>query len=275
MSKIIVPTDFTPVSFISIRYACEVGKATGSEIHLLHIVKNRNEVDEANRKMAEQAASFNKEFNCQLQTIARVGNIFDDIPDVAEEEKAELIVMGTHGMQGLQYLVGSNALRVITESKVPIIIVQKDSKKSAVVNKILVPLDLHKETKQKLRFAADVAKRFGAEIHLISPKEKDEYLHNRLARNISYSEGYLEEQGVKYKTTVTDADSGGFVKDLIKYAKYAEIDMICILNTAEERLVHAFGIDSEQKIITNDAAIPVMILNPAVTYKDSASVFAQ
>jgi hypothetical protein len=53
------------------------------------------------------------------------------------------------------------------------------------------------------------------------------------------------------------------------------IDMICILNTAEERLVHAFGVDSEQKIITNEAGIPVMILNPSVTYKDSTSIFAQ
>jgi hypothetical protein len=65
------------------------------------------------------------------------------------------------------------------------------------------------------------------------------------------------------------------VKDLLKYANYAEIDLICILNTAEDRLVHAFGIDSEQKIITNEAGIPVMILNPTATYKDSASVFAQ
>jgi nucleotide-binding universal stress UspA family protein len=275
MSKIIVPTDFTPVSHIAIRYACEVGKATGSEIHLLHIVKNRNEVDTANAKMAEQAALFGKEFGCELKTIARVGNIFDDIPDVAEEEKAELVVMGTHGLQGMQFIVGSNALRIVSESKVPIIIVQKESKKNAAVNKILVPLDLHQETKQKLRFAADVAKRFDAEIHLISPKEKDEYLHNRLARNISYAEGYMEERGVRYKTTITDADSGGFVKDLLKYSRFAEIDMICILNTAEERLVHAFGVDSEQKIITNDAAIPVMILNPAATYKDSSSVFAQ
>jgi nucleotide-binding universal stress UspA family protein len=275
MSKIIVPTDFTPVSHIAIRYACEVGKATGSEIHLLHIVKNRNEVDTANAKMAEQAALFGKEFGCELKTIARVGNIFDDIPNVAEEEKAELIVMGTHGLQGMQFIVGSNALRIVTESKVPVVIVQDQTTQSARVSRLLLPIDLHQETKQKLRIASEVARRYQAEVHLISPKETDEFLHNRLARNISYSEGFLEEQGIAYKTVVTQSGSSGFVKDLLKYAVENAIDMICILNTAEERLVHAFGVDSEQKIITNGAGIPVMILNPSVTYKDSTSIFAQ
>lgn len=275
MGKIIVATDFTAVSNIAVRYACEVGSATKSEVHLLHIVKNKNEVDSANEKMAAQANVHSVETGYPVKYIARVGNIFDDIPNVAEEEKAELIVMGTHGLQGMQFIVGSNALRIVTESKVPVVIVQTQTKQSAKVSKLLLPIDLHQETKQKLRIASEVARRYQAEVHLISPKETDEFLHNRLARNISYSEGFLEEQGIAYKTVVTPSGSSGFVKDLMKYAEENAIDMICILNTAEERLVHAFGVDSEQKIITNEAGIPVMILNPSVTYKDSTSIFAQ
>jgi len=275
MGKIIVATDFTPVSQVAVRYACEVGAATNSEVHLLHIVKSKGEVDQAHAKLDEQARAHSTFSGSPVKHIVRVGNIFDDIPNVAEEEKAELIVMGTHGLQGMQFIVGSNALRIVTESKVPVVIVQDQSKRSARVSKLLLPIDLHQETKQKLRIASEVAKHYGAEIHLISPKETDEFLHNRLARNIAYSEGFLEEAGVAYKTTVTDSGSGGFVKDLLKYAETSGIDLICILNTAEERLVHAFGIDSEQKIITNEAAIPVMILNPAATYKDSTSIFAQ
>jgi nucleotide-binding universal stress UspA family protein len=275
MGKIIVATDFTSVSNIAVRYACGVGSSTKSEVYLLHIVKNKNEVDSANEKMAAQASFHSVETGYPVKYIARVGNIFDDIPNVAEEEKAELIVMGTHGLQGMQFIVGSNALRIVTESKVPVVIVQDQTTQSAKVSRLLLPIDLHQETKQKLRIAGEVARRYQAEVHLISPKETDEFLHNRLARNISYSEGFLEEQGIAYKTVVTQSGSSGFVKDLLKYAEENAIDMICILNTAEERLVHAFGVDSEQKIITNEAGIPVMILNPSVTYKDSTSIFAQ
>jgi len=275
MGKIIVATDFTSVSDIAVRYACQVGAVTQSEPYLLHIVKSKGDVDQALVKLTEQAGRHTNQAGTTVHTMVRVGNIFDDIPNVAEEEKAELIVMGTHGLQGMQFIVGSHALRIVTDSKVPVVIVQENTRQSAAVSKLLVPIDLHQETKQKLRIASEIAKRYKAEIHLLSPKETDEFLHNRLARNISYSEGFLEELGIPYKTEITPSSSSGFVKDLLAYAATNQIDMICILNTAEERLVHAFGMDSEQKIITNEAGIPVMILNPAVTYKDAASIFAQ
>ncbi|MFN5621455.1 MAG: universal stress protein [Flavobacteriales bacterium] len=272
MSKIIVPTDFTAVSEVAIRYAVELSTHIRGKVQLLHIVDKESERADSTAKMTAQAEKNGLDASTVLTA---VGNIFEDIPDASEKAGAELIVMGTHGLRGMQFIVGSNALRVVSEGNVPFIIVQEETKRSANIHKILAPLDLHQETKQKLKIVADVAQKFGAEVHLVSPKETDEYLHNKLERNVAYAEGYLEERNVKYKTAVTDAGSSGFVKDLLKYANYAEIDLICILNTAEDRLVHAFGIDSEQKIITNESGIPVMILNPAATYKDSASVFAQ
>lgn len=275
MNKILVPTDFTTVSEFAIKYACEIAEVTGYSVHILHIVRSEKEVDDANKKLALQASTLGEKFKIKIQGMCKVGNIFDDIPMVAEEEKAQLVVMGTHGLRGMQFIVGSNALRIISESTVPIIIIQDNNTRSAKLKKILAPLDLHKETKQKLKIAADVAERFKAEVHLISPQETDEYLHNRLTRNLAYAEGYMEERKLAYKTSVTESGSSGFVKELIKYARYAEIDLICILNTAEEQLIHAFGMDSEQKIITNDALIPVMVLNPAITLVDDRSIFAQ
>lgn len=274
MSKIIVPTDFTPVSEVAIRYACEIATYTKSEVHLLHIVHEDDGMKEAHAQLTEQA-NRHRNAGVNIDVIAKEGSIFEDIPAIAESHGAELIIMGTHGLRGMQFLVGSNALRIVSETKVPMIIVQEGTQLSAKVTKVLAPLDLHKETKQKLRFAADVAERFHAEVHLISPKESDEFLNNRLERNVSYSEGYMEERNVKYVTHVTKSGEGAFVKDLLQYAKENSIDLICILNTAEDRLIHAFGVDAEQKIITNEHAIPVMILNRTATYKDDRSIFAQ
>ena len=89
------------------------------------------------------------------------------------------------------------------------------------------------------------------------------------------SEGYFIENNVPCKTKVTEEDSSGFVKELLKYAQYAEIDLICILNFAGERLIHAFGADEEQKVMTNDAGIPTMVINPITANVDSRSIFAQ
>jgi hypothetical protein len=65
------------------------------------------------------------------------------------------------------------------------------------------------------------------------------------------------------------------VKEIVKYGLYAEIDLICILNFAGERLIHAFGADAEQKIITNEAGIPTMVINPISANVDARSIFAQ
>ncbi|MFM7729003.1 MAG: universal stress protein, partial [Flavobacteriales bacterium] len=136
MSKIIVPTDFTPVSEIALRYASQLAGYIKSEVHLLHIVENEEERAEAESKMKDMLTRMNVS---NVGTLTDVGNIFDDIPDMAEREKAELVVMGTHGLRGMQFIVGSNALRVVSEGNVPFIIVQEETKRSANIQKILAP----------------------------------------------------------------------------------------------------------------------------------------
>jgi hypothetical protein len=40
-------------------------------------------------------------------------------------------------------------------------------------------------------------------------------------------------------------------------------------------LIHAFGVAAEQQVITNDAGIPVLVINPISANVDSRSIFAQ
>jgi nucleotide-binding universal stress UspA family protein len=275
MSKIIVPTDFSSTSDAAVNYACEISKTLKSPVEILHIVKDQSEEAGALAKLNAQISKHKEKTGVEATPVVRFGNIFDEIPKMTEELNGELIVMGTHGLTGLQYLTGSNALRVISDSDAQFIVVQEKTKHSANIKRILVPLDLHKETKQKIKFASDLAKKFNAEVHIICPKETDEFLNNQVKRNMSYAEGYFVEHGVACKTKVTEEGSSGFVKELLKYAQYAEIDLICILNFAGERLIHAFGVAAEQQVITNDAGIPVLVINPISANVDSRSIFAQ
>lgn len=275
MSKIIVPTDFSSTSDAAVNYACEISKTLKSPVEVLHIVKDKSGEADALTKLNAQISKHKEKTGIEATPTIRFGSIFEEIPKMTEELNGELIVMGTHGLTGLQYLTGSNALRVISDSDAQFIVVQEKTKHSANIKRILVPLDLHKETKQKIKFASALAQKFNAEVHIICPKETDEFLSNQVKRNMSYAEGYFVEHGVACKTKVTEEGSSGFVKELLKYAQYAEIDLICILNFAEERLIHAFGVAAEQQVITNDAGIPVLVINPISANVDSRSIFAQ
>jgi nucleotide-binding universal stress UspA family protein len=44
-NKILIPVDFTPVAKSAISYAVQVAKEMNAIVHLLHIVKNQEEVD--------------------------------------------------------------------------------------------------------------------------------------------------------------------------------------------------------------------------------------
>ncbi|MFM2227695.1 MAG: hypothetical protein RL664_1038 [Bacteroidota bacterium] len=275
MSKIIVPSDFSSTSDVAVNYACEISKILRTPVEILHIVKDKSEEAGALAKLNAQISKYKEKTGVEATPVVRFGNIFDEIPKMTEELTGELVVMGTHGLSGLQYIIGSNALRVISDSDAQFIVVQEKTKQSANIKRILVPLDLHKETKQKIKFANDLAKKFNAEVHIICPKESDEFLNNQVKRNMAYAEGYFVENGVTCKTKVADEGSSGFVKEIVKYAQYAEIDLMCILNFAGERLIHVFGADAEQKIITNEPGIPVLVINPISANVDARSVFAQ
>jgi nucleotide-binding universal stress UspA family protein len=265
-NKVLVPTDFTRVADNAISHAMVLAKSIGGEVYLLHVVPKQGEVDEARRKLdMEIGRAKALDESVPVHKLVRVGSIFDDISDAAAEINATLIVMGTHGMRGMQFITGSNALRVITSSNVPFVVVQERPIKAGGYDSIVVPLDLHKETRQKLTLVADMAKYFGSKVHLITPKEDDEFLHKQLVNHIKFANQYLDERGIQHDATISQEDSGDFVKAVVRHAIAVDADLVAIMNLAQGNIFGVLGVPYEQEVITNEAQIPVMCMNPRET----------
>jgi len=264
--KILVPIDFTEISECALGHASRTAEQIGADVVLLHVVEDQNNSDEAKVKLDSIAldAKSNAQ-NVVFEQLVRVGNIFDDIGDAATGVGASLIIMGTHGKKGMQYLVGSHALRVITNSSIPFIVVQLKGIDEHGYKNIVVPLDLHKETKQKLKLVAAVAKYFGSKVHLITPNESDEFLKNQLKRNIAFAQQYLRERNIDHDAKISNEDGSDFAKAILKYAVQLDADLITIMNLQKNSLMGILGSSYEQDMITNDAMVPVMCINPIAT----------
>lgn len=271
--KILVPTDFTKVSDTALEHALLVARTIDAEIHVIHIIDSKKQIAEARLKLEALRDRISREHNVEIHTIARIGSIFEDIDKVATEEDASLIIMGTHGMRGMQFLTGSRALKIVTESSVPFIVVQERPIRAHGYHKLVVPLDLHKETKQKLSLVADMAKYFHSKVHLISPGETDEFLKNQLERNIMFAEEYLSDKNIPYEVEITENKSDGFVKGLLKYSASIEADLICIMNFYDSGIMSFFSSNYEQQVITNEAQIPVLCVNPVDVYMVDKAIF--
>lgn len=255
---IIVPHDFTSVADNALSHAITVAKTTKAEIQVLHIVSKEKNIKEAEAKL-DEICSTRSEDDVTLVPIVRVGNIFDDIGDLAAEHHAELIIMGTHGLHGWQHITGSHALKVITHSSVPFIVVQERGIKEGY-NDIVVPLDLNKETKQKLAYVANIATYFKSRIHVITPDETDEFLRHQVKANIQFAIKFFHERGIDVTTKV--APSSGFDKEIVKHAVSLEADLIAIMNLNRNNMLGVITANHEQYILTNDAQIPTLMINP-------------
>jgi nucleotide-binding universal stress UspA family protein len=258
----IVPHDFTQVATVALNHAIETSKRVNTTIHILHVVEKQEDIASATDKIDEIIASHTVE-GITLTNNVRIGNIFTSIAEFAAEHQAEMIFMGTHGAHGWQHVVGSNALRVVTSSPTPFIIVQEKAPKSGGYKNIVVPLDLHKETKQKLAIVAKLARYFSSKVHIVTPEETDSYLKYQVETNILFAESYFKELGIEMDSSVLPGKD--FDHEVIRYSVSIDADLISIMNLNRQGILGVFTTSYEQAIITNDALIPTLILNPVET----------
>lgn len=258
--KILVPTDFTSVAETALEHAVKVAKIMDGEIVLLHVVDRDGRADDASKKLDPIAERVSKEHN--IPTVGKVvtGNIFEDIDKVADYEGVRLIIMGTHGRKGIQHLTGSYAMKVITSSTIPFIVVQ-DKIVPETYKNIVFPIDFKAETKIKISLTASMAEKFGAKIHIYAEHEEDKFQMKHVENNIAYARKFFDQHGIDY--TVEQAkEPGSFVKQIIHYSASINADFIAILNL-NYRSINAFLKNAEEELISNEAQIPVLMVNPS------------
>ena len=274
-TKLLVPTDFTNEAHSAIQHAVKLGAIVQAEVILLNVVKDKSDIPAATSKLKEEE-NWAKKVNDQIEvrSIVRVGNIFDDIGDAASELGVSLIIMGTHGASGWQKITGSYALKVITNSSVPFIVVQDQLMNDTGYDSIVVPLDLNNETKQKLEMVASIAHYFDSEVHLITPNESDEFLSNKLKANRIWAAKYLKGKNVKFTTQIV-GDGDNLLEGVFKLSKKVEADLIAIMNLQKNSLMGVLGSSYQQEIIANKAKVPVLCLNPLKSTIASGSILVR
>lgn len=259
-NSILVPYDFTEMAMIAVAHAVNQSKVLNTNITLLHIVKRDAEIKEMEQQMKEEVLKLNEIHNVLLQSVVQEGSIFKSITQVAHDLECVLVVMGTHGMKGLQKLTGSWALKVIVGSKIPFMVVQ-EAPKSSEIKKIVFPVDFKSENKEKLKWAQFMAKHFTSKILLFSATSKEGVVDPRTKSNLVFCKTFLEEKRIDYEL-VLSKNTSSFSQETIDFAQSREADLILIMTTRDIAF-HDYVLGAqEQYMIANAAKLPVMVINP-------------
>ena len=236
---ILVPTDFSEVCENAITHAAIAAEFLNYKLCLLHVInqetksylkKEKKTNSDLEEKLTSIANEVKKKYIIDVQFIVKEGSIFDVIGDVANDIRANLIVLGTHGKSGFQHITGSFAIKVITSSPVPVIVVQKKQFYKGI-NKIVLPLTSDSGPWEKTKWAAYIAKQFDAMISLF--QLKDDEMLNRSAKIIT---DFFDENNVKYEVNIAKK-SGNFADEIIYHAAGTSADMILIMTNADKQLI--------------------------------------
>jgi nucleotide-binding universal stress UspA family protein len=138
LTKIIAPTDLSKLSRAALYYAMDMALAQNAEVLVYHVISEDGDwfdkddtLNPANAlvpKQRQRLAEFVKE-NCaeyigkvRHLEVVEVGVPYKEIVRKAEEEKADLIVMSTHGRTGLeQVMLGSVTAKVVARASCPVL----------------------------------------------------------------------------------------------------------------------------------------------------------
>lgn len=271
--RIIVPWDFTDKASDALTHAVKMAKILDNTITLLHIAKKEKEVEELQAKLNEIAVKTQEEYGVTTIGVVKEGNIFTTIGEYTEENTdINLVIMGTHGIKGMQKLTGSWALKVIVSSHAPFIVVQDSPSDKATYDKIVFPVNFKTENREKLIWAIYFGKIFNAKIHFIKQDVSDKNLLKKVNQNLTFAKKYLSKYNVEFEIA-TAPKTGTFAQATLNYASEIQADLLMIMTTKNIGTIDFVLGASEQFIIANNAKIPVMCVNPRKAQNFSLATF--
>jgi nucleotide-binding universal stress UspA family protein len=264
---IVVPWDFTIVAEHALEHAVKISRMVGNEVCLLHIVDDKIKPAEEGEKkanLARVAEENSKKFNMPISTHIEKGNIFNAISSFANDKDASLVVMGTHGMKGMQKLTGSWALKVIVKSKVPFIVVQDPPRDQNRFHNIVFPVDFRGENKEKIKMAIFMGKYFESKVHMLKTATNDKILAKKTAVNTGFAIKYLIQNNIEYE--IHEVPKADIAQQTIDFAQKINADLILIVTTKNITFADYMVGATEQYIIANSSKIPVCCVNPKATF---------
>ncbi|MCL2131042.1 MAG: universal stress protein [Lentimicrobiaceae bacterium] len=272
MKNIIVGIDFSETSLNALEHGVSLALRLKSKLTLLFVVspdaklmeeidkdKKSNIVDIAEKKMQElliQCQRLLPKSNVKYKI--RIGKVSQEINAEAKEQGDAIIVVGTHGCSGFEeFFIGNSALRIINQSECPIITVRGGVDMYRDLTSILVLIDDTRETLQKLKLAAPLAKAFNAKVEIMGfylTQYQD--IKDTIKAYVHRAEMYLTERDVRFATTFVESTEK--VKTVLDFAQKKDVNLIVVMKEVEMNGENVFVLAPFSERIVNRSPIPIL-----------------
>jgi nucleotide-binding universal stress UspA family protein len=294
LATMLVPLDLSQESLRALDFALPLARRFCAHVQVVHVYEGARGFSsvatspllwsavEGQRRLADEVeltfGTRPRKEDCHL----RLGIPAEEIVATAEELKADLIVIATHGESGFKHLtLGSTTEKVIRQADCPVLIVReatrgpiKTAAEGIVLRRILVPVDFSECAREGARYAAVFATAVGADLrllHVVQPPDymaaegraADPNLPPLLENAVRAAEDKLEEMvnflpliGISAETEVA---VGLPVEKLSEASARPEVDLIITSTHGDNGLRHALLGSVAEKLVRT-ARCPVLVV---------------
>lgn len=283
-SNILVPTDFSEQSLLALEQAFTLARLLNVEITLVHVIEKSNihyafgllsrelteqEIDDNREgrysRLLQIAESASKNSYIKINPLLLNGVAYERILELAKDIYARFIVMATNSSDPdkKKAFIGTNTSRVILEAPCPVLTFNGTNIRENF-NTIILPLDLTKQTQQKVAKATEFAKYYNSTIRVVSVLLTDEPdIVKRLTEQQKLVKDYIEKRDIftTAKIIYGNRAVGGLTSFIIDFAYENNGDLIMIMTQQEVDARDKFLGSSATDFICN-ARIPVLSITP-------------
>ncbi|MEA1873054.1 MAG: universal stress protein [Bacteroidota bacterium] len=266
---ILIPVDFSDQSMIALEQSYNIAKYAKARIILLHVITGKLKNNDESLLLQENLDSLTDKLNRLSQMVTEVsglwcsfmiehGRIVPTILDVAKTTNARFIFIGSRKLS-----IGPITMRLIKEASCPVVSIKGKHHRHGC-KRIILPLDLTKDTTKKVEMTAELAKYFNAEVKVVSAYSSNkDFKATKIRLLIEQVEVYFVNKSITCSTKLLDVGNKieNITKNLLDYADDVDGDLIVIMIQQEMQIKERIIGSLARKVIMG-SNIPVLCLKP-------------
>jgi nucleotide-binding universal stress UspA family protein len=255
--NILCPVDFSEFSAKAFDYAYSLARRYEAKLYLQHAIRplteysyhvlpawaeefyadSKAESEEALRKLVTRQALN----GLRAEFVVQVGLPSEAILEFSQQQPIDLIVMGTHGLQGVdRWMLGSVTEKVIRKAQCPVLAVRKplhdfvapqEASDPVQLHKILLATDFSDHGQRAFAYAISLAMEYNAEltlVHVLEDVPRHEEASTVTARLIRELEAPVPPDARNWCTIKSTVRIGKPYQEIIQLALDEQTDLIVL-----------------------------------------------
>lgn len=282
---VLVPYDFGPKAKTALQEAIKVADFIKGQIYLLSVLQasnffaelfksekqQREERRHVENKLKEVILETRKTYHGNIRYIVEHGSPAEVILEQAQIRNAQYIIMGKMSSTvSAFHFIGPLTMHIIASAPCPVITVGENSIENGRFDNILLPIDLSKQTLEKINAAISWAKYYKSTVHLVGVvKRGTNLVSSRLVKKLEKAKWVIEQEGIKVTAQAYIEDERPIEEVILTHGKSVNADIMMIMTHQELSLTDNYIGAVAQNMIKKSEIPTLSFTSKAITNADN------